>query len=467
MNKEFQPRRENGSILDRSVTETKFSNGNGRAMSWASRGGSMIAGQARSPMVYGALVIFAWLYYYRPEDFIPGLNYIPMAKITGIFAIVALMAGVMSSGKVKVPRAVIFLWLLLFQMFICIPTALWMGGAFSVVTEKFSKAVVVAMLISMTVVTLNELRKLLWIQVSAVALVVTFSILLRHTRNGRLEGIQKGILENPNDLAINIAISFPLGLAFMLHAKGLKKVLWGIALLFMAVGIVLTYSRSGLLAFILSLGVCVWEYGIKGKRRLLVATVVVSLFVGLGSALISSSYRARVESIALGNIEGSGDRGSLEARKTLLKKAFMTALTHPLLGVGPGCFVLVDKGWVVAHNTYGEIAAESGLPGLALFLLTIGAAFKNIAQVRKSAWYQEDAEFRLFTQALWACLVAYLMGAAFASTEFNLYPYFMVGYTCAMAQIATQPVPHGQRGETTLGRMSYGRIARPQATFAR
>jgi O-antigen ligase len=201
---------------------------------------------------------------------------------------------------------------------------------------------------------------------------------------------------------------------------------------------------------------------------MLTAAVVVALVVGLGSALISSSYRTRVESIVLGNIEGSNDKGSLEARKTLLKKAFMTALNHPLLGVGPGCFILVDKGWVVAHNTYGEIAAESGLPALALFLLTIGAAFKNIAQQRKSPWYRENAEFRLFTQALWACLVAYLVGAAFASTELNMYPYFMVAYTCVMARIATQPIPVEQgKGETTLGTLSYGRIARPEATFAR
>ena len=435
---------------------------------WPARAQSMVSTQARRPLVYGALAAFVWLYYYRPEDFIPGLSYIPMAKITGIFAILALVAGLMGGGKVKVPRSVLFLWLLLLQMLMCIPTALWMGGALSAVTDKFLKAVVIATLVSLVVVTLGELRKLLWIQVSAVALVVFVSILLRHTKNDRLHGVQLGILENPNDLAINIAISFPLGLTFMLQAKGLKKVIWCVALLFMAVGIVLTYSRSGLLAFILSLAVCVWEYGIKGKRKALVATVVVTLFVGLGLALTSSHYRARVESIALGNIEGSGDKGSLEARKELLKKALTTTLHHPLFGVGAGCFVLVDKGWVVAHNTYGELGAESGIPGLTLFLLTIWAAFKNIAQVRRSPRYQEDAELKLYTQALWACLVAYLIGAAFASTEFNLYPYLMVGYTCAMARIVTQPLPNLQRnGERSVHKVPYDWILGHRATPAR
>lgn len=429
---------------------------------------SMVPEQARRPLVYSALVAFSWLYYYRPEDFIPGLNHIPMAKITGIVAILALIGGMMSGGKTKIPRAVQFLWLLLLQMTLCIPFALWRGGAFNTVTDKFSKAVIVATLVSMAVVTLRELRKLLWIQVSAVALVVFFSVLLRHAKDGRLQGIQKSILENPNDLAINIAIGFPLGLAFMLHSKGLKKTIWIIALIFMAVGIVLTYSRSGLLAFILSVGICVWEYGIKGKRRALVAAVVIPLFLGLALALSSAHYRARVESIFLGNIEGSGDKGSLEARRALLRKSFMTGFTHPLFGVGPGCFVLVDHEWVVAHNSYGELIAETGVPGLLLFLLTIAAALKNVSQVRKSQWYEQDSEFRLFTQALWACLVAYLMGGLFASTEYNLYPYFMVGYTCAMVRITSQPLPAKVGlGETSLSRTRYDRILRPETTLAR
>src|SRR5580765_8518680 len=437
------------------------------ASTWSARLRSTVPPQARRPMVFAALAAFAWLYYYRPEDFIPGLTYIPMAKITGLFAFVALAVGMFSGGKFKIPKAVQYLWLLLFQMLMCVLFALWRGGAFSTVSDKFSKAVVVAMLISMAVVTVKELRKLLWIQVSAVALVVFFSVLIHKTRDGRLVGVQKSILENPNDLAINIAISFPLGLVFMLNSKGLKKVIWCIALVFMAVAIVLTYSRSGLLAFVLSLTVCVWEYGIKGKRRYLVGTVAATLLIGLALALTSSHYRARVESIVMGNIEGSGDKGSLDARKTLLKKSLYVAVTHPIFGVGPGCFILVDKGWVVAHNSYTELAAESGIPAVILFMLTMGAAFKNVAQVRKTPWYKEDPEVRLFTQALWASLVAYLMAACFASTEYNLYPYFMVGYTCAMVRITSQPLPDKKPVGRIFSRSRYDRVLQPETTLAR
>jgi O-antigen ligase len=422
----------------------------------------------RRPFVYGALVVFSFLYYYRPEDFIGLLAYIPMARIAGVLGLVALIAG-MAGTRSKIPTAVKMLWLLLLQMTLCIPTALWRGGAFSTVFEKFAKGVIVAMLISMSVVAVRELRKLLWLQVSAVALVVFFSIAFRHFRDGRLQGIQKGILENPNDLAINIAISFPLGLAFMLHARGLKKVVWAVALAVMCLGLVLTYSRSGLLAFILAIMVCVWEYGIKGKRRSLVITTVVIMVLGMCAALSTAHYRARVESIVMGNVEGSGDKGSLEARKALLKKSISVTLHHPLFGVGPGCFVMVDKGWVVAHNSYTELSSESGIPALVLFLLAMGAGFRNIAFVRKSQKYRDDPELKLFTQALWAGLAAYMAGACFASTEYNLYPYFMIGYTCAAVRIVSQALPAQAQGskDCSLVKTNYDRIRRTQPVWSR
>jgi O-antigen ligase len=419
----------------------------------------------RRRFIFGATLAFSALYYYRPEDFIKPLAYVPMAKLAGGIGFVGLLVGLMGGSKVRTPKAIKILWLLLFQMTICIPTALWVGGAFHTVFDRFFKGVIVAMLISMCVVTVRELRKLLWIQVSAVALVTFFSIAFRHyDPDGRLSGIQNGILFNPNDLAANIAISFPLGLAFLLHARGSKKVIWALSLAVMSVGVVLTGSRSGLLALIISIMVSVWEYGIQGKRRHLVVITIVVFLIGFGIAISSSHYRARVESIFLGNVAGSGDKGSLAARKELLKKSVMTALTHPIFGVGPGCFPLVDESWRVAHNSYTELAAEAGLPALALFLLAIWAAFKNLGQMRKSQQYQDDPEFRLFTQALWAGLAAYMAGACFASVEYNLYSYLLVAYTCAMVRISNQGQPDEvqESKPRILSRAKHGAILKPQ-----
>jgi putative inorganic carbon (hco3(-)) transporter len=437
---------------DNPATRSNGANGKERFRGSFARLGSEVSARRR-PLVWGALVAFFLLYYYRPEDVIMALAYIPMAKIAAVVAFIPILLERLGGGREKVATAIKILWILLVQMTLCIPFAIWRGGAYHTVFDKFAKGVVIAMVISIVVVSVKQLKRLLWIQASAVALVTFASIAMRHydPSDGRLSGVQLGILQNPNDLAINIAISFPLAMAFMLNARGLKKAIWSLALGFMALGVILTSSRSGLLAMLLCLGICIWEYGIKGKRQQLIIAMILSGVLGMGVAMSSTHYRARVASIALGDVEGAGDKGSMAARKELLKKSLLVALHRPIFGVGPGCFPLIDEGWRVAHNAYTELAAEGGFPALFLFLLAFWAAFRNIAQVRKSARYREDKEFQVFTQALWAGLVAYLAGSLFASTEYSLYPYFMVAYTCVVQRIASQ----SQGGEE--------RIAKPRS----
>jgi O-antigen ligase len=304
----------------------------------------------------------------------------------------------------------------------------------------------------MVVSSVNEVRKLLAIQAGTIALMTIASVFVHRTEYGRLMGIQKGILENPNDLAINIAINFPLCVAFLLAAKrGFAKAFWAAGLVFMLGGVVATYSRSGLLAMAVTSMICVWEFGIRGKRRMVVVSAVVFGLIGLALVALTPHYRLRIESMALGNIEGSGDRGSLEARQELLKESLQIAARHPFLGVGPGNFASFTQSWRVAHNTYAELAAETGLPGLFLFLLLIALTLRKTRRIRKLPGYQSSDDIRLWTSALWAAMAAYVAGAMFASTEYNLFPYFMVGYVCAIYQIASAPMDSNSLRDDVAG----------------
>src|SRR5262249_19044038 len=112
-------------------------------------------------------------------------------------------------------------------------------------------------------------------------------------------------------------------------------------------------------------------------------------------------------------------------------------LTHPIFGVGPGNFPAVTNSWRVAHNTYTELSAEAGIPALLLFLYFLFLAFRNLGKVRKTQGFVENKEIQLFTSAMWASLAAYLVGAMFSSTEYQMFPYFMVAYTTALYRIAS------------------------------
>ena len=79
---------------------------------------------------YFCLILFMLVYYARPEDWIPGVSVIPLAKTTGALLILAFL---LSLGQVRglVPREVIYLVLLLLQFFLSVPfSPVWRGGAF-------------------------------------------------------------------------------------------------------------------------------------------------------------------------------------------------------------------------------------------------------------------------------------------------------------------------------------------------
>ena len=210
--------------------------------------------QVRGGLAYRALVFFALIYFFRPEDFIPGLDFIPIGKIAGGIALLALLFAVPSTRRQKLPIELKVLVVLLFHLMLCIPFAYWRGGAYDRVINRFSKGVIVAILIYMVALSIGQVRRLLAIQAGAIALVTIASVFIHRTNSGRLMGIQEGILSNPNDLAINIAINFPLCVAFLLTAKNaIAKLFWGGGLLFMLWGVVATYSRSGLIATVVTI----------------------------------------------------------------------------------------------------------------------------------------------------------------------------------------------------------------------
>jgi putative inorganic carbon (hco3(-)) transporter len=229
----------------------------------------------------------------------------------------------------------------------------------------------------------------------------------------------------------------------------------------MSWAVIATYSRSGFLAMFVSVVICIWEFGIKGKRTIVLVSAFFIGIVALGVVIATPNYLTRLESMALGNIEGSGDRNSLAARKELLMDSLTIMLHHPLLGIGPGDLPSYTLTWRVAHNTYSELGAESGIPGLFLFVLMLALTLRKIRRVRKLPGYESSEDIRLWTSGLWAAMAAYTAGAMFASTEYNLFPYFMVGYICALYQIASVPQSKPEPLKTeSKGKNKFGNRAK-------
>ena len=248
--------------LDRSA----YSKGTERLIATLSVGLEERKVKSSNALAYGALVIFSFLYFARPEDFIPGLGIIPVEKIIGGIAFFALFFGIRSRSTLrKWPRELKLLAALLFWQTLCVPFSYYIHGALAKVMDGCVKALIVALLVSLVVDSISQVRRLMFIQASAVAFMTCVSVLLY--KGGRMGGVLGGVFDNPNELGMNIALNFPLCLMFlMLEKNPIKKFLWFAGILVMARGLMLTYSRSGFLAMVVAVIFSLLEFGVRNKR---------------------------------------------------------------------------------------------------------------------------------------------------------------------------------------------------------
>src|SRR5437667_8491670 len=146
---------------------------------------------------------------------------------------------------------------------------LWRGGAFFH-TLDFSKVIVAWVLTFVLVTDFEKFRRIIFIQSGSVAVIAAIST-LKSRSHERLEGVLGGIYSNPNDLAFAIVLSLPFCLMFLLTARNkFRKVLWVVGMLIMAKALFMTASRGGFITLVVAGIVCMWHFGIKGKRLYLI-----------------------------------------------------------------------------------------------------------------------------------------------------------------------------------------------------
>jgi putative inorganic carbon (hco3(-)) transporter len=280
------------------------------------------------------------------------------------------------------------------------------------------------------------------VQALGVGLMTIAAAIVNNRMKGRLAGVGDALLSNPNDLAMNIALNWPLCLIFLLMSRGpLKKMFWGITMLIMIYALMATYSRAGFLALSVAVIICLWEFGIRGRRRYLLIGAAVCL---VGMVIVApGNYAKRLETLVGRFQEGDRDLGSAEARTNLLVTSLKVTATHPVFGVGPGNFPPYTGLWLVTHNTYTQLSSECGIPALILFLILMWRAFLNLREVRKIPRSKENEPMHLYAGALTASFAAYALGAFFSSSAYELFPYYMIIYTTLLHRLALQ----GKDGE--------------------
>jgi len=386
-------------------------------------------------LAYFGLILFMIVYFARPEDWVPGLASVPLARITGLLILLALTFS-FSQIRWHMPQEVIFLALLVVQLWLAaLFSPVWRGGAVNLMLD-FTKVLPLVIVIYAAVRSMKRLRSIIFVQAASISIIAIVSILDRHISAGRLQGALSTIYGDPNDLALAIDLSLPLCLILALTTVSRwKKITWTIAMLAMIYAVALTASRAGAIALAVAAVVCLWRLGVGSRRfylLLLVPVALIAFWLLSGNVLRERFNQTSIESSPSG--QATAASGSAQQRKELFMQSLRVTVQHPLFGVGPGNFVVVSGVWHVTHNTFTQLSAEGGLPALVLYVLVFWYGLANLRHLRK--YRMIGKEIRLFSMALEASLSAFLVGSLFLSDAYQVFTYCLVAYTSVLRLIA-------------------------------
>ena len=387
-----------------------------------------VADPTKKPFFW--LTGFFIVYCTRFEDFIPGMQYVPMAKITAIMAMWGLFNAL---GKTKrtvkdLPKmANLLLYMIILLYISAVLSPIWKGGALKR-TIDFSKIYVVWVLVFLLITTFARLKRIIFIQAFSVVMICIAAI-IKGYNVPRLDQVLGGFYSNPNDLAFAVVLSLPYALAFFVMAKkGVVKAVWVFGMLIMLTVIFLTASRAGFIDLVCSYSIALYYIAIRGKRMYI---VFVSILVGV---LIMSTVGGKLYDrfTALSGDSGTENSayGSYEARKFLMEKSIEGIEHYPILGLGVRNFETYSTIWHEVHMTYLQICVEGGIPVLILYLMFFWRDFQNMFALH--AMKDLDPDVRVFAGALTGSQVGFVVGALFAPEAYQFFPYFAAAFTATL-----------------------------------
>jgi O-antigen ligase len=342
-------------------------------------------------------------------------------------------------------RTIMCLLALLVWAALSVPGALNQGVAFRSLTDGFLKTALMSVVVAGSVRSVRDVERLSLVYFAGT--VVYTAVVLSRFQLGADEW-RLGRLYNydANDLATLIASAVPLGLFFALSPR--RPLLRGLAvagLAVLAVGLIRTGSRGGLLAF-LAVAAFVLLGFTTVPRRWRLAGLVVILGVALPAA--TGQYWTQMQTII--HPERDYNMTSDAGRLKIWERGIGYMASNPALGVGIGNFQIAEgtispladlqeRGigvrWGAAHNSFIQIGAELGVPGLLLFIGLIASVFASLRRLSQSTEPSASQVQRL-AQSLLAALVGFVVGAFFLSLAFSDMLYTLAALAAGLHKVA-------------------------------
>lgn len=320
------------------------------------------------------------------------------------------------------------------------------GVAFTLLVHPFASSVLLYLLAAGSVRGLRDIERLGLVYAVSVALYdgLIFTRFGWHAPDWKLLSLP---YYDANDIATLSVTALPIAAYVAVRGpSATRRLLAGGTLVVLALALVRSGSRGGFLAFaaalMCALVVC-RSVAFMWRLATVVALVGSLLLVG------GQRYWGRLETISAeeADYNWTGDTGRL----AVWKRGLTYLKDHPILGLGPNNFPVAEGTisplawrqqynigvkWSAAHNTYLQVGAELGLPGLAFYLLMLGSGFAAAAAARRLM-----PAGAAFAEALLVALTGFCVGSFFLSLAYVEFPYVLLGLCVGLHKLARWPGP--------------------------
>lgn len=337
-----------------------------------------------------------------------------------------------------------------------------------------AEGILIFVLVTNAVRTLPTLRRVVWALLVAGALMGALSVHQAVTQSydsnyggfaqvygraleaGEDEEVEtqpraSGPVGEKNRYAQVMLVLVPLALLTIWNERRrwLKVVTVGITLLILT-AIVLTFSRGAGIGLALLL---VAMLALRHVKPLHFVAILLGLMLAV--VLVAPTYGERVETLS--GIQGilfddadDDPDGAILGRTTSNLAAVNVFLDHPVLGVGPGMYspyysrdYANDLGLRHfttnrrAHNLYLEIAAETGIVGLSVFLAIVGTTLLQLWRARQR-FLHDRPELASWATGFGLATMAYLTTAVFLHLSYPRYFWLLIALANAVIYILSR-----------------------------
>ena len=383
-------------------------------------------------LTFAGVFLFTFLLFFRPYEFSTSLSWLSKgALITAILTLVFFIPTQLGlENRITVRTREINLVLLIALLaLISIPFALDRFRAWNGFLEYMK--IVIMFVVTVNVVRSEKQLQALLLLVLVATCILSFSAINDYRlgnlvlKGVRIQGAIGGMFENPNDLALHFVTFFPIVIVLALSSRYMiAKLIYFAAAAAALGGVIVTFSRGGFLGMIFVIAALVWKLS---RKNFFIVGVVSALLVFFLVILAPGAYRDRIST--------TGD-GSSVARMGELKRSIFLSVRNPFFGVGMDNYILFSDREQGTHNSYTQVSAEIGFPGMVVYVLFLIATLKRVAKMPDpKSIDKKKRRLPYLAIGVQAGLIGYMVSSFFAAVAFLWYVYYLAAYAICISRL--------------------------------